>query len=301
VGNILARLQKATSWGGSGGTSHQFLQKGITYSSSKLSGGGSGYVFWRYGSYDGYANNSVTKPASQPYGVGVGYFTNNAKLPLYITALSTSTGYWAYQVSDGAGPVASSTSNKTIPAFTSASFWSCKSATDPTPYGQITYLVVSDGAPNTSYQLTSIDVTGLTGLGTFTFSGHKNLKSIDVSKCIVLQKLSFWQTGITGPLDVSHNPALTFLTCSWGPAPYITSLDLSNNPLLNHLDCSRHKIANLDLSHCPNLTYLCCPTDYIQATVNITGTPLPHDPDQVSFITHSANIPSPIEPIVIGP
>ena len=56
-------------------------------------------------------------------------------------------------------------------------------------------------------------------------------------------------------LDVSNNPALTFLDCSRNR---LTSLDVSNNPALTTLHCGFNQLTNLDVSNNPALTELWC-------------------------------------------
>jgi Leucine-rich repeat (LRR) protein len=56
-------------------------------------------------------------------------------------------------------------------------------------------------------------------------------------------------------IDVSNNPALTYLNCSYN---LLTSLDVSNNTMLNSLDCSNNQLTSLDMSNNTVLNNLNC-------------------------------------------
>ena len=59
----------------------------------------------------------------------------------------------------------------------------------------------------------------------------------------------------TSELDVSKNPALTWINCEYCN---LKSLDMSHNPALEYLYCSNNQLTELDVSNCPLLTGLGC-------------------------------------------
>lgn len=117
-------------------------------------------------------------------------------------------------------------------------------------------------------QLTSLDVSQNTKLKIL-YVRNNPLNPNDIVKR--LGRVT--QNEVT--IDLSQNPALTFLNCA---NTGITSLDLSNNLLLDSLDCSENKLTSLDVSKQTELIYLHCdknpnlPVVYVyslaQATTN---------------------------------
>jgi prepilin-type N-terminal cleavage/methylation domain-containing protein len=286
VGHVITALQTAITFGGSGGYGHQVLQAGKTYPARSLSSGGQGssYIFYKFNSYDGYAQGTVSQPAVAPYGGGVGYITINQGLGTSLSSIQTSTGYLAWKSNTGTitGPRGGGTI--AIPTgITSITFWSC-SAGSAAPSGQVTYIALDWNS-----NLTGINVKGLTGLGTLSIGGTQitsidlsqnaaltsfnsvgasNMGNIDVTHCPLLTGLSLGNGSASNTtIDLSKNPLLTYLACYWIP---ITSLDLSHNTALQTLHCWNDPITSIDLSHNPAMQDLDCHMCQL-GTLNITG------------------------------
>ncbi|MDC8004240.1 T9SS type A sorting domain-containing protein [Aureisphaera galaxeae] len=80
-------------------------------------------------------------------------------------------------------------------------------------------------------------------------------------------------------LDVSQNPALTFLLCA---SNELTNLDVTQNPNLEQLWCASNNLTSLDTSQNPNLTRLSCGANNI-ASLDITQNP------ELDIVTCAAN------------
>jgi len=109
--------------------------------------------------------------------------------------------------------------------------------------------------------LTSVNISSNLALKDISFVNTK-ITSINLSSNINLERAIFIRTPLAS-IDVSANLNLTELNISPGGFTEgldgpgnITSLDLSHNPKLKILNCSYHKITNLDLSFNPLLEVL---------------------------------------------
>lgn len=71
-------------------------------------------------------------------------------------------------------------------------------------------------------------------------------------------------------LDLSHNPNLEVLDCSY---TYLTSLDVSRCPKLMQLDCNYTDLRSLDVRNNPNLTWLVAYGTYLEA-LDVSNNPL---------------------------
>ena len=71
-------------------------------------------------------------------------------------------------------------------------------------------------------------------------------------------------------LDVSSNPAITWLDCTGNG---IAILDLSNNSAITDLDCAKNKLSSLDVSSMPNLYWLDCNENDLEV-INVSNNPI---------------------------
>lgn len=138
--------------------------------------------------------------------------------------------------------------------------------------------------------ITSLDLTGLTNLTSFYFSGIDNagvLSSLDISGSTNLKYLRCMNTALT-TLDVSNLPHLETLECWRGHITnlnlngllqlktlnysfnYITNLSLTNLPLLESFDCSSNLLTELNVSDLTSLKTLYCAFNQL-TTLNLTG------------------------------
>jgi len=139
------------------------------------------------------------------------------------------------------------------------------------------------------------DMTGIeafVNLETLNCAGNR-LTTLDLSKNILLKEVVTgysiaWNSGpgnnLTN-LDVSNNPELIKLDCSWNE---LTDLDVSNNAALEELNCEFNYIERLDLSGNPALIKLSCsvnPLDFLDVTKNTLLTEL--IAGHSSYIGHS--------------
>ncbi len=109
-----------------------------------------------------------------------------------------------------------------------------------------------DGHP-----LTSLDVSQNTMLEQLECSYTFQLTSVNVSGCQNLRELILGYNSLAD-LDISHNPALTYLYVS---SNQLMSLDVSNNPALERLYCAGNLLNTLDVRNNPKLTELECVTN----------------------------------------
>ena len=86
------------------------------------------------------------------------------------------------------------------------------------------------------------------------YIGNSNLTSVDVSGNPALKYLDCSWNALSS-LDVSSNPALEYLHCE---GDHLSSLDVSNNPALESLACSWNELSSLDVSKNPALKELRC-------------------------------------------
>lgn len=82
------------------------------------------------------------------------------------------------------------------------------------------------------------------------------ISSLDVSENTALKELYCGNVSENfTSLNVSNNPALEVLDCSYGQ---LETLDLSNNTALKSLNCSHNSLSSIDVSSCSVLTSLYC-------------------------------------------
>lgn len=126
-----------------------------------------------------------------------------------------------------------------------------------------------------SFSCTKIEHLNLPNLPKLTalFCMNDTLKSLDISKCTALRKLTIGFNQLTS-IDVSNNKdledfichdnqlttiaitdsqALTFLECS---SNQLIEIDVTQNPILVHLSCSDNQLTRLDISRNSALTEL---------------------------------------------
>ena len=102
--------------------------------------------------------------------------------------------------------------------------------------------------------LRSINVSNNPYLKRLDIWNNKNLGNVDISSLKGLEYFNCAKTGLT-KLDVTHNPQLMNLICSYNGG--LKSLDLSNNPRLEYLNVELDtSLRKLDLSHNPKLYHL---------------------------------------------
>lgn len=149
-------------------------------------------------------------------------------------------------------------------------------------------LVISDNF------ITKIDLSHLVNLKKVSIS-CKNLSSLNLPASLKLTELAYWGKtkfpgnladfpnltrlsirGVETPLELSKNPKLKDLDCSYNgltrldvsvlpdleklvcKGNELVSLDLSRNPRLKELECSNNKLPELDVSVLPDLEKLKC-------------------------------------------
>ena len=149
-------------------------------------------------------------------------------------------------------------------------------------------LVISDNF------ITKIDLSHLVNLKKVSIS-CKNLSSLNLPASLKLTELAYWGKtkfpgnladfpnltrlsirGVETPLELSKNPKLKDLDCSYNglteldvsvlpdleklvcDGNELVSLDLSRNPRLKELECSNNKLPELDVSALPDLEKLKC-------------------------------------------
>ncbi len=149
-------------------------------------------------------------------------------------------------------------------------------------------LVISDNF------ITKIDLSHLVNLKKVSIS-CKNLSSLNLPASLKLTELAYWGKtkfpgnladfpnltrlsirGVETPLELSKNPKLKDLDCSYNgltrldvsvlpdleklvcDGNELISLDLSRNPRLKELECSNNKLPELDVSVLPDLEKLVC-------------------------------------------
>ena len=96
----------------------------------------------------------------------------------------------------------------------------------------------------TSNKLTALDVRNLPELTVLNLWANYDIKAIDVSKNLKLERLDVAQNSLTS-LNVKNNRKLVELQVYCNQ---LTSLDLSSNYMLKTLYCSENQLTSLDLS-----------------------------------------------------
>lgn len=138
--------------------------------------------------------------------------------------------------------------------------------------------------------VSTLDLTGLTNLESFYFSGINNagiLSSLDVSNLTNLERLTCVNTALT-TLDVSNLADLEELACWNGHISnlnlngllklktlnysfnYLTDLNLTNLPLLESLSCNGNQLTTLNVTNLTNLKTLNCGSNQL-TSLNLTG------------------------------
>ncbi|HHT24505.1 MAG TPA: hypothetical protein GXZ76_03155 [Clostridiaceae bacterium] len=83
-----------------------------------------------------------------------------------------------------------------------------------------------------------------------------------------VSSLNLWGENLTGSLNVSGLPALTYLDCRFNE---LTGLDLSGLPALTALNCSFNQLTGLDVSSLTALTDLDCRFNELTGTLDMSG------------------------------
>ena len=118
------------------------------------------------------------------------------------------------------------------------------------------------------------------GLGVSSLAGIEYLTEQETLDC---------QNNSLTALDLSANPALTWLNCGGNQ---LTALDLSANPALTWLNCDGNQLTALDLSANPALTELLCYNNQLTAldlSANSALTALDCFKNQLTALNLSAN------------
>lgn len=115
-------------------------------------------------------------------------------------------------------------------------------------FPQLTYLSCAYN------QLTSLDVTKNTDLGTLQCTSNRLLTELDLTKNTRLTGLSCNYNRLT-ELDVTQNTSLTSIYCSYNQ---LTELDVTKNTSLTYLQCSYNRLTSLDVTLLTSLNYLFC-------------------------------------------
>lgn len=103
-------------------------------------------------------------------------------------------------------------------------------------------------------KLTSLDLSQNTMLTDIRITWTP-IESLDVSKCPLLEHLQLFETNIT-TLDVSKNQTLQLLECNGNDLLQV--LNVSNNPDLIAIYCSYCSLEELDVTSCTSLLGLDC-------------------------------------------
>jgi hypothetical protein len=111
----------------------------------------------------------------------IGYASNGG-VRRYLLEAESTTGFVAWKLADGTTLVANTT-EISIAASSSLSFWPCASYTDTTPGGQIKYFDSHGNA------LTHLDVTALAGLAALQILDCSNnrIAALNLDGCTALQ------------------------------------------------------------------------------------------------------------------
>lgn len=117
--------------------------------------------------------------------------------------------------------------------------------------------------------LSSLDISGCTGLTQISCGYGNSLATLDVSDCENLELLFLRDNGTLTSLDVSNNPKLRSLNVMNNK---LTSLILSENPQLQSLFCEINLLTSLDVSANPALKYMHCGQNSL-ATLDVSANP----------------------------
>lgn len=113
--------------------------------------------------------------------------------------------------------------------------------------------------------LSSLDVNGLTNLKYLTCM-NTALTTLDVSNLVNLEKLECWRSQISN-LTLNGLLHLKILNYSYN---YMTNLSLTNLPLLETLNCTSNQLTTINVSNLTNLKDLYCGYNQL-TTLNLTG------------------------------
>ena len=156
----------------------------------------------------------------------------------YHCSLATTTRNFAARNAAGITQIYAAHPEKThvIPAYGRLTFWSCASATDPTPAGAIT-MVICPGN-----QLSTLKVSELPHLQHIDCS-YNDLEMLELTGLPALKTLLAMENRLF-TLCTAGVPNLQTLDCYGNK---LTSLDFSGNPNLQVLDCSANRLLSLKL------------------------------------------------------
>jgi len=186
------------------------------------------------------------EPAPEPppvpllSGFPMGYASNEAARRYLLEAEST-TGFVAWKLSDSTTLI-SNTTETSIAASRSISFWPCASYTDTTPAGQIRYFDCHGNG------LIHLDVSALTSLEYLDCSFNQ-LAELPLAGLTSIQGLDA-ESNLLTELDVRHIGALRVLYCAGNR---LTRLDVSGLGGLQILDCSHNPLASVETEGCTAL------------------------------------------------
>ena len=102
----------------------------------------------------------------------------------------------------------------------------------------------------------------------FMLTASRNVTSIEISNCDILQAAWIFDTSITS-LDFGNASLLNTLVCEYGK---LQNLDVSGYPALKTLGCADNALTSLDVSHNAALTSLECQKNKISA-LNVSSNP----------------------------
>jgi hypothetical protein len=179
-----------------------------------------------------------------PSHTAFGTIANGKRRSHYHCSLATSTRNFAALNEAAITRIYSAHPDKThaIPAYGRLTFWSCKSATDSTPAGDITMLICPGN------QLSCLKVSALSHLQYLDCS-HNDLEILDLSGLSALRTLLVLENRLF-TLCTAGLARLLTLDCYGNQ---LTSLDLTGNPNLEVLDCSANRLLSLRFGGCKNL------------------------------------------------
>lgn len=275
IGRVLNAMQHAIT--AANGQPHQVMLTGVTYPARSLTAMGDRdwYHFIRFNSYysQTLSGGGSGAPSGPPPLPDVTPPSNSATMAGngvadYSFTAETSSGFFAVKDSSNKMYAFANDATATIPsAQASLSVWSCVSATDPTPSGDVTQLNCAGGSYG-RFQLASMSVTGLTNLQTL-----------------------YCNSNAFGSLDVSGLANLQYLQC--GGNTYMTSLNTSGCTSLTTLSCGFcYNLTSININGCAGLTGLDCSSATRLASLKVTGCtglPPPSTDYSTNFHVHSAS------------
>lgn len=168
-------------------------------------------------------NNHETGETDPPATYGVVRLANDGRSKYHLR-VDTSTD--AFAVENGEGHVSiysgadysEAKAGIVVPPSSALRIWSCVSANNRSPSGDITSLCCVDS----------------------------HLRTLDVSSCVAITALHCAENKLQ-ELDLSANVHLVSLYCAGNQ---LKDLNLRGLSRLTNLDCSRNRLTRLDISHC---------------------------------------------------